>query len=67
MIGDIADTNRNREPMPIPLLGISDVLGRAREIHELIARRAYGIYECHGGVTGRPALPAGAGFAAQLT
>lgn len=39
-------------PVPVELPGISDVPGRAKEIHELIARRAYGIYEGRGHVDG---------------
>lgn len=41
-----------REPMPVKLSGISNVAGRAQEIDELIARRAYAIYEGRGHVDG---------------
>jgi HSP20 family molecular chaperone IbpA len=52
MIGNMMEINRNGEPMPVQLRGISDIPGRAKEIHELIARRAYAIYEGRGHVHG---------------
>jgi hypothetical protein len=46
-------TDIYKEPMPIELPGISDIQERMKEIHELIARRAFEIYERHGHVDGR--------------
>lgn len=43
---------KTTEPMPVKLSGISNVAGRAQEIHELIARRAYAIYEGRGHIDG---------------
>ncbi|MGH9353468.1 MAG: DUF2934 domain-containing protein [Terriglobia bacterium] len=52
MAAELTDTELNKRPLPVKLAGINDVLGRAREIHELIARRAYAIYEGRGHVGG---------------
>lgn len=43
---------KTTEPIPIKLPGISNVAGRAQEIHESIARRAYAIYEGRGHIDG---------------
>lgn len=51
MAGEL-DTKLNREPIPVTVSDIKDVPGRAKEIHELIARRAYAIYEGRGHVNG---------------
>jgi hypothetical protein len=52
MIWDLTDTTCNNEPVPIQLRCISDLSGRGKEIHELIARRAYAIYEGRGHIPG---------------
>jgi len=52
MATELTEIERKRESMPIKLPGISDVPGRAKEIHELIARRAYQIYEGRGHTDG---------------
>jgi Protein of unknown function (DUF2934) len=47
------DTDGSRtKPVPIQIRGIRDVDRRAKEIHEMIARRAYAIYEGRGHVCG---------------
>jgi HSP20 family molecular chaperone IbpA len=40
------------EPVPVKLAGTIDVAGRAKEVHERIARRAYALYEGRGHVHG---------------
>lgn len=51
MATKLKDT-QTTEPIPVKLSSISNVAGRAQEIHELIARRAYAIYEGRGHVDG---------------
>lgn len=51
MATKLKDT-QTTEPMPVKLSGISNVAGRSQEIHELIARRAYAIYEGRGHIDG---------------
>lgn len=52
MAAELRDTKLNREPIPVKVSDINDVPGRAKEIHELIARRAYDIYQGRGHVDG---------------
>lgn len=52
MITAISDNGATKKPVPVKLAGISDVAARAMQIHHLIARRAYAIYEGRGHVHG---------------
>jgi HSP20 family molecular chaperone IbpA len=52
MAAELTEIERNKKSVPIDFPGISDVSGRAKEIHELIARRAYQLYECRGHADG---------------
>lgn len=52
MAASFVEVKRNRDPIPVRLPGIKDIPARAREIHEMIARRAYTIYEGRGRMDG---------------
>ncbi len=52
MTVELTENRRNKDLAPIRLSGITDIPGRAREVHELIARRAYAIYEGRGHIHG---------------
>ncbi len=52
MAAKLTESERIKEPIPIELHSISDVSARAREIHEMIARRAYALYEGRGHIHG---------------
>lgn len=52
MTVELTENRRNKDLAPIRLSGITDIPGRAREINELIARRAYAIYEGRGHIHG---------------
>ncbi len=52
MAAKLKESERIKEPIPIELHSISDVSARAREIHEMIARRAYALYEGRGHIHG---------------
>lgn len=52
MITAMSDKDAAKKLVPVKLVSIGDVGGRAREIHELIAQRAYAIYEGHGHLDG---------------
>lgn len=52
MITAMSDKDAAKKLVPVKLVNIGDVVGRAREIHELIAQRAYAIYESHGHLDG---------------
>lgn len=48
----LGDSQRKNEPVLVNVRRISDLEGRAKEIHELIAQRAYAIYESNGCING---------------
>lgn len=52
MVASFAETKRNKDPIPVKFPGIKDIPARARQIHEMIARRAYAIYEGRGRMDG---------------
>ncbi|HLI29947.1 MAG TPA: DUF2934 domain-containing protein [Terriglobia bacterium] len=48
----LTEAKRNEDHIPVKLAAIGDVPAREKEIHELIARQAYAIYEGRGHVHG---------------
>lgn len=52
MAAELRETKRSKNFAPIRLPTINDIPRRAKEIQELIARRAYTIYESRGHVDG---------------
>jgi hypothetical protein len=52
MTTDLSHANSKQHPRPNDIRSINDLSGRAKRIHELIARRAYAIYKGRGHVDG---------------